>query len=690
MSNSLERRTLRTRRNSVSKIAEAVRRGDTDYAVRYGHDLGLPVRLLLERAFGPQGTRTEREVADVLACVMLLGGEAAPKSLAVELRRHRLTDDHVLDHVARECEALAHAADAGAHPWAGALSVLDDGTDEAGWRAAVLLLRARAAEGAGDSDRARALVEECLTLAPALLPAVRDAAEYELCAGNWARAHELADSIGSDPVAEPLLPSLDRLRTPPTSAGRVSRNQPCPCGSGRKYKACCSDADRKAADHPLSERAPALYAALATFAQRGAWAHHVDRMLACALGVPTAASLCTDAVIFDCGAGEAFLTARGHLLRADERNLLREWLVTPLDLYEVTRVRPGERLWLRSLVGGPQYLEQQDRLFSLSVVPRELVVARLLGDGTRLRALGALAAPPRDLRETLTELFAEGPVRPGDGGTRFPERLVYAMRGSDDLEITTGDGGVPEWFEIGYARYDGAARMLDEKSVKPPERAVQSVGEYLRWVEDQPDRWLQQTSEDTWTLVGRGEGHQLLSLADIRAARDGKEVTLSVSSRVRLDQATEVLADILPGLRKTGRKVTTAEEMLAQSGRAGGAADAEHAAWLRHFGLELPKPRPRRIMLESYFLPIPEDDTGLAEAVSRELAIENMLNNRDEADGLTLTEAVARGGAPRARAEAVVDDCEWRREHAVREGRDASVLPEGAELRRRLGLPRAR
>jgi hypothetical protein len=28
---------------------------------------------------------------------------------------------------------------------------------------------------------------------------------------------------------------------------RIGRNQPCPCGSGRKYKACCLDAERKTA-----------------------------------------------------------------------------------------------------------------------------------------------------------------------------------------------------------------------------------------------------------------------------------------------------------------------------------------------------------------------------------------------------------------------------------------------------------
>jgi len=38
----------------------------------------------------------------------------------------------------------------------------------------------------------------------------------------------------------------DRLLAPPPpvrAAVKVGRNDPCPCGSGRKYKHCCLDAN---------------------------------------------------------------------------------------------------------------------------------------------------------------------------------------------------------------------------------------------------------------------------------------------------------------------------------------------------------------------------------------------------------------------------------------------------------------
>ena len=39
----------------------------------------------------------------------------------------------------------------------------------------------------------------------------------------------LPDGDGDDPAAE----------DPVTRGSRVGRNEPCPCGSGRKYKRCC-------------------------------------------------------------------------------------------------------------------------------------------------------------------------------------------------------------------------------------------------------------------------------------------------------------------------------------------------------------------------------------------------------------------------------------------------------------------
>jgi len=314
-----------------------------------------------------------------------------------------------------------------------------DVLQEPALRASALLLRARTAEGAGAADQARDLVERCLAVAPGLRPAVRDAAEYEMCAGHWARAWELANTIGTDPVAEPILPSLDTLRQPAAGSGKVGRNQPCPCGSGRKYKVCCLHADQRAVPHPLAERAVALYAMIATYAQRSPRRPVLDRMMACAIGAPQAGMLALDFAVFDGGAGRQFLADRGHLLRPDERDLLTRWLTVPADLCEVTWVRPGSQLRARSLVGGPSSVELHDRLLSLSVTRLDLIVSRFLPDGGRLRALGGLAGLSRDYRRQACAMFPHGPVSPGDGD-QFPERLLALFSQVPRRRFMTGDG----------------------------------------------------------------------------------------------------------------------------------------------------------------------------------------------------------------------------------------------------------
>jgi SEC-C motif len=183
--------------------------------------------LLAEWELGPCGTVGLDAAALALSCVAALAdGVPVPGAW--------LTDPDVIGLVADTVELVA-AGEAG-HPWLQGIIAIDP----EGCPGARELLQARAAEGSGRIDEARLLIGSCLRAAPGLGPAVRDAMEYELCAGNWARAFELGSSLGEDDaIAGPLLRPLDRLREPARGAERSGRNQPCPCGSGRKYKVCC-------------------------------------------------------------------------------------------------------------------------------------------------------------------------------------------------------------------------------------------------------------------------------------------------------------------------------------------------------------------------------------------------------------------------------------------------------------------
>lgn len=682
------RGTLLRTRSTFHDLAVALRAGEDADAVRLAARLRLPPRLLAHRGLGPRGRVPTETAADALAVTAALAASASGglrTDYGAIARRHRLDEPSVLDLVADEVEAAAVHGSPSAHPWAASLAALDE-LREPALRAAALLLRARAAEGAGIVGQARALIEQCLKLAPGLLPAVRDAAEYELCAGNWVRAWELADSIRADPVADPMLPALDDLRLPTAATGQVSRNQRCPCGSGRKYKTCCLEQDQMALPRPLATRVPALYAMIATYAQRGPRSQVLDRMLACAVGAPQAGMLAMDLAIFDGGAAQQFLADRGQLLRQDERELLGRWLTVPVDLYEVIRVRPGSQLRLRSLVGGPQSVEQHDRLLSLSMSRLDLMVARLLPDGTRLRALGGMAGIGRDHRHRACALFPSGPAPPG-GDCSFPERLLSLFSQQPRRRFVTADHEEYRFCETTLRVTDPAATWaaLTERCLPSPEPPIRHLAGYHAYLQGTPDRWWCQTAENEIEHIGKIEPGTLTNLGTIQRGRSGI-LTLTANSQARVAVLAAQVASVAPDSEVTGRSARTAEQMVNEDEDSDSGPDSA-AAERRRRGIDLAEPPPATLILEEYFLPLETGQDHLARQISRAQAVDRMLAARDE-EGLTPAEAVAAGGAALDRVLALLDDCEWRQRRMRESGEPADLLPDPNELSRHIGIQR--
>lgn len=48
---------------------------------------------------------------------------------------------------------------------------------------------------------------------------------------------------------------------------KVGRNEPCSCGSGKKYKKCCESADASQEDSPVDEKELAVIRSLGEFAE---------------------------------------------------------------------------------------------------------------------------------------------------------------------------------------------------------------------------------------------------------------------------------------------------------------------------------------------------------------------------------------------------------------------------------------
>ena len=58
-------------------------------------------------------------------------------------------------------------------------------------------------------------------------------------------AEERAELAGLIPGALALIYAKRRLRTPFKREAKDGRNEPCPCGSGRKFKVCCMGKDNE-------------------------------------------------------------------------------------------------------------------------------------------------------------------------------------------------------------------------------------------------------------------------------------------------------------------------------------------------------------------------------------------------------------------------------------------------------------
>ncbi|MBS2964847.1 SEC-C domain-containing protein [Actinocrinis puniceicyclus] len=650
--------------------------------------LGLPAQLLLSRGFGPRGHVDERDRRDALAFLAALAAGDARPAVA---QRHRLADAAVLDLVAHHVEAAAARVAPGAFAWSAGLDALAAAPDQpAGLRAAALLLRARVAEGGGRAESARALVTEALDLEPKLLPAVRDAAEYALCAGDWARAWRLASSISEDSIAANVLPCLEDLRRAPMVSGRPGRNQPCPCGSGRKYKGCCEAKDAAAAEHPLSDRAVALYAMIATYAQRGARSEVHDRLLAHALGEVGAASMCLDLAILDGGAAERFLAERGFLLRDDERELLGRWLSTPMDLYEVTWTRPGFRVRLRSLVGGPQEVELDDRLLSSSVGRLDLLAARFLWDGTRARALGAAAWVNREDRREAQKLFSDGPVRPdaaalvaGGFAPRILELIVGDRTGpielvnldQEEYRLCNTVLALPDVYESWIA--------LIEDCEPVPDPPLRDLNGYLAFHERMPDRFLWFDGEHI-ELVGKLENGSFHNLGTLEFDGLAGVVKVTTNSESRMAVLIELVRERVAEAKELRRTVQSVEELTGPRVTERTLSESARTIRRRH-GVEAAAPEPRRLVFENYFLPLGPDQPALSAHISRGTLTRNLIDSAS-VDGLTPRQALAAGGASRDEVLAMIDDVAWRRRRAEYEGGSAAAMVDPDELRQALGL----
>ncbi|CAN5384029.1 hypothetical protein BH20ACT5_BH20ACT5_12560 [soil metagenome] len=366
--------------------------------------------------------------------------------------------------------------------WAPFLSFVVDGAGKTLAAAAPAWLLATLAERAGDTGEEQRWLDLALDRDPAHRESLWRAAENAGDRGDAVAAAELLHR--SNPaVDDEELATYARFARRPTSSA-VSRNAPCPCGSGRKHKLCCG----QRIGHPLPERAHWLFAKLGRFLQRPPQRGILLEYAAVRTGaephiIETTWAAMSDPVVADCAAFEGglfdrFLAVRGPLLPADERELAQTWRETSRGLYEVVGTRPGMAIRLRDLASDREY-DVRERTASRTLKPREMLLTRLLGTGDGLM-LGVPLTVPRSQRPQLAAALADGSTEALLGWLRAAEQgpRLQNTEGHDLVMVSQRwQLSAPEAFDrLGAERLD--EDDADERTLLRADRTV--VGSFRR------------------------------------------------------------------------------------------------------------------------------------------------------------------------------------------------------------------
>lgn len=491
-----------------------------------------------------------------------------------------------------------------------------------------LYLQSRAAEGRGDARDQIALLEAARAADPDLVCVIDDLAELASVRGDALEAHRLYQRAG----VHPAYPGFTVLRQFLVAAeGEVGRNRPCPCGSGKKYKACHGRDLR----HPLPMRAGWLWTKAVGYALRprhrevamsyasilaGPDADEAERMATAVYDGRT-----HDFALFDEGLLEQFLDELGELLPEDERTLAEQWLVTDRRLLEVVDVQPMRSVRCRDLLTGEE-VEIRDRTMTTELEPHDLVYGRPLPDGDG--GLGMRDEPvllPRMMRSRLLQLLRDG--APAEQIASF-----FAPGGGlPELRTTEGEEVV-----MCTARYDVSDRAMVWARLE--EAGLEATG-----------HGLVRTAE----VAGHG------NVVQGTVSRSGERLVLESNAVERLRSLQSLLLEVDPGARLVDESTVPLERALAEHDPA--ADDPAGSASL--------------------------DDDALAGPEVQE-AIAEMMRKHEETwpdvelpalGGLTPRQAAA-DPATRPDVEALLDDFTW----TQRRSHHPTMDVEG--LRRALGL----
>jgi hypothetical protein len=201
---------------------------------------------------------------------------------------------------------------------------------------------------------------------------------------------------------------------------RTGRNDPCPCGSGKKYKHCCLKLASPSDDSPWRQQRDAsgrLAQEMLNFARQNfardldaAWLDfNQDDVPLPIEDDPEEGQIFVPYFLFDWDpesrprrrppvAGliaRSYLSKKGNRLPELERLILEQALTQPLSFYEVVRCNPGEGMVVRDVLLGAE-IDVIERTASRMLQPGDLSYGQIceLPEVTTLGRLAPLCIPP--------------------------------------------------------------------------------------------------------------------------------------------------------------------------------------------------------------------------------------------------------------------------------------------------------
>jgi len=313
----------------------------------------------------------------------------------------------------------------------------------------------------------------------------------------------------------------------------ASRNDPCPCGSGRKFKVCCSVNPQLTPTDRIRWLTRKLYRF--TVSPRHLMSLHYLADVAASVDERNSNpdEFMDYPFLLDVAAFEScllsFAEEQGPLLPQDERDLVDAWLLSARRLWEVDSVTPG-RLVLRDTQTGDT-VDVAEEAGSMFARVGDLLLARVADGFGADRLIGEIVPVDLRHREATLELVDLGPT-----DTDFASWFGW-ISAPPRMKTTDGEDMVLCSVAVRPHNWNRITALLDDL--------------------------YERHNDDEW--VWAGVNHEGNKVIRARIQREGDQLTVETLSEPRLEKVLEAIGEV-EVVSDARTPVTSPEDMKAIAG----------------------------------------------------------------------------------------------------------------------------